>query len=108
MNDVYYETELKLNINIEPVGDMTMDEYEFTVEAYTSPMRVLTIPKAQAVRVDANNYFVPIDTAKVGAGRLMCRVIATIPDNDMPNASRREVVSINTGITIKEKWPVSL
>ena len=36
-------TELKLNINIEPMGSVTMDDYDFEVEVYCSIKRVLTI-----------------------------------------------------------------
>ena len=103
MNDVNRRTQIKLNIHIEPVGSLTMDDYDFTVEAYTSLMKIVTFKKADTIRVDESNYFLPIDTAMLGTGRLMCSVIATLPDPDMPEGTRREVTAIDTGINIVAK-----
>ena len=93
-------TELKININIQPIDNITMDDYEFTVEMYCSPKRTLTIKKADAIRADANNYIVCIDTEMIGAGDLKCKVTANIPDGDFPDMFRTEVVAIDTGISI--------
>lgn len=93
-------TELKLNINIEPIGDITMDDYDFEVQVYCSIKRVVIIQKKDAVRVDSNNYIVLVDTTETGAGELKCKVTAHIPDADFSDGLRTEVVGINTGITI--------
>ena len=93
-------TELKINVNIEPIGDVTMDDYDFVVEMYCSPKKVVTIPKSETIRMDDSNYVVIVDTEEVGAGDLKCKVTAQIPDGDFPDALRTEVVAINTNITI--------
>jgi hypothetical protein len=93
-------TELKLNIHIEPIGDTTMDDYNFEVEVYCSPKRPIIIPKANAIRIDSDNYVVLVDTNVVGAGDLKCKVTAQVPDGDFPDMLRTEVVCIDTGINI--------
>lgn len=93
-------TELKLNIHIEPIGDTTMDDYNFEVEVYCSPKRPIIIPKANAIRIDSDNYVVLVDTNVVGAGDLKCKVTAQVPDGDFPDQLRTEVVCVDTGINI--------
>lgn len=97
---VFLGTELKLNINIEPIGDVTMDDYDFEVEIYCSSKKVVDITKKEAIRVDSNNYIILIDTNVVGAGDLKCKVIAYIPDNDFADGLRTEISIIDTGINI--------
>lgn len=97
-------TELKLNIHIEPIGDTTMDDYDFEVEVYCSPKRPIIIPKANAIRVDSDNYVVLVDTNIVGAGDLKCKVTAHIPDGDFNDGLRTEVVAVSTGITIIKQF----
>lgn len=93
-------TELKLNIHIEPIGDITMDDYNFEVEVYCSPKRQVIISKANSIRVDSDNYIVLVDTNVVGAGDLKCKVTAYVPDGDFPDQLRTEVVCVDTGINI--------
>lgn len=97
-------TELKLNINIEPMGSMTMDDFDFEVEVYCSIKRVITIQKKDAIRVDQNNYMVLVDTSETGAGDLKCKVTAHIPDGDFNDGLRTEVVAVSTGITIIKQF----
>ena len=99
-NSPFLGTELKLNIHIEPIGSTTMDDYEFEVEVYCSPKKTIVIPKADAIKIDENNYVVLVDTNIVGAGDLKCKVTASVPDADFPDMMRTEVVAIDTGINI--------
>ena len=97
---VFLGTELKLNVNIEPIGSVTMDEYDFEIEVYCSPKRTISINKEEAIRVDANNYIVLVDTEVIGAGDLKCKVKAEIPDADFDDRRRTEIVAVETGIQI--------
>lgn len=99
---IFIGTELKLNIHIEPIGDVTMDDYNFDVEVYCSPVRPIKVTKSDALRIDSDNYVVLVDTNVVGAGDLKCKVIAYIPDGDFPDTLRTEVVCIDTGIDIEK------
>lgn len=98
--EIFLGTELKLNVNIEPLGTVTMDDFDFDVEVYCNPSKSLTIPKKATIRIDESNYIVRIDTNIVGLGCLKCKVIAQIPDGDFDDAKRTEVVVIDSGIHI--------
>lgn len=98
--EVFLGTELKLNVNIEPLGAVTMDDFDFEVEAYCNPSKSLVILKKDSIRVDENNYIVRVDTNKVGLGYLKCKVTANIPDSDFSDGKRTEVDSVCTGIVI--------
>lgn len=100
METIGLGTELKLNINIEPLGDITMDDYDFEVDIYCSLKRVQTIVKDDAIRVDENNYIVCIDSSLLGHGDLKAKITARIPDGDFDDNYRTEVVYLNTDITI--------
>ena len=98
--EVFLGTELKLNINIEPIGTVTMDTYNFEVEVYCSPKKTIIVKKNDAIRIDESNYVILIDTNVVGAGDLKCKVTAQVPDADFSDMIRTEVVAMDTGIKI--------
>jgi hypothetical protein len=100
MKDVFLGTELKLNISIDPIGDISMDNYDFEVEVYCSPKKAITTPKAEMKRVDKDNYIILVDTNVIGTGDLKCRIVAYIPDSDFSDALRTEVQIIDTGINV--------
>lgn len=93
-------TEIKLNLNIEPVGAFTMDSYDWVAEVFSNSQKSLIINKSEAIKVDESNYTLLIDTNKVGIGVLKCKVTAQIPDSDFPDMYRTEVNTINTGVEI--------
>lgn len=99
---VFLGTELKLNINIEPIGDMTMDDYDFEVEFIVVLFKSssLVIKKEKAKRVDSNNYIVCFNSADLGVGKVKCRVTAYLPDGDFSDGKRTEITEIYTGIEI--------
>lgn len=102
MAKVFLGTELKLNINIEPIGEMTMDNYDFNVELICGTFKrsTLVIEKNKAKRVDENNYIVCFDTSELGVGMLNCRVSAFIPDGDFKDGKRKEITDVHIGIEI--------
>lgn len=99
-SNVFLGTEIKLNVSIKPIADLTMDDYDFTIDAYCTISKMVTVSKAQAIRIDESNYVVLIDTAQTGAGRLRCKVKAEIPDEDFDDRLRTEIVVVDTGIEI--------
>lgn len=103
-NKIFLGTELKLNINIEPIDNTSMDDYDFTVDVYCSPQKSITITKKDAIRIDENNYIILVDTTQLGTGNIKCKVTAYIPDPDFKDQERTEVVCINTNIKIVEDY----
>ena len=102
MSRVFQGTELKLNVHIEPIGELTMDDYHFRVEVIcgTFKKQSLTIDKEQAIRVDGSNYAVCFDTSSLGTGSLKCRITAEIPDSDFEDGYRTEITEVDAGIDI--------
>lgn len=103
---IYQGTELKLNINIEPLGELTMQEYDFTCSAYCYTSKTVVATKAECVMVDANNYLFLVDTNLTGIGNLYVKVEAQIPDVAFAQSDnlRSEVKIVDTGITIVAKY----
>lgn len=93
-------TKFKLNINIEPIGDITMDDFDFEVDVYCSQKRVTTITKEAAIRLDESNYVIRVDSEPLGHGDVKAKVTAYIPDDDFEDGTRKEVAFLATDITI--------
>lgn len=101
--DVIEGTEIKVNVSIEPMGELTMDSYDFVANFYCSPLRQVKIAKEDAIRVDANNYICCIDTGETGVGHLKLQVEARIPDGDFPDSLRTEISLTALDINIKHR-----
>lgn len=104
-NIVFLGTEIKLNIHIDPIGELTMEDYDFTVEAYCSAKKSLIINKSDAIPVvgadgKTNDYIILIDTSEIGTGNLKCKITAYIPDGDFKDEERTEVSIKESGIEI--------
>lgn len=93
-------TEVKINVHLERMGEVTMDNYEWSAEVYTIATKVVKVSKGEAIRVDEDNYVVTVDTAKTGVGGLRMRVTADVPDGDFADGLRREIVLLNTDIEV--------
>ena len=94
-------TELKLNIAIEPIGEIHASSYDFNVEFYCSTKRVKTITKQELLPIDDDNFIACLDTSEVGAGELKCKITAYIPDEDFTDDGlRTEVLEIITNYDI--------
>lgn len=98
--NIFLGTELKLNVNIEPMGELTMEDYDWSVEVYCSTKRVVTVEKKEAIKVDSNNYVILVDSAELGAGDIKCKVTAYMPDLDFSDNYRTEVLIIDTGLNV--------
>jgi hypothetical protein len=58
------------------------------------------LPKDKTVRLDANNYLLPLDTQELGHGVIKIKLTAFLPDKDFVDNIRTEVVFIDTNIEI--------
>lgn len=99
-NRIIAGTEIKLNVHAEPIGDVHMEDYAFTVEVYTSPTKSIALRKEDLIYDDKDNYIVCLDSSKLGVGRLKCKLTAQIPDGDFNDSLRTEIAVIDTGIDI--------
>lgn len=94
---IFIPSEVKVFVNLDRIGSLTMDDYDFSIECYTdmSP-RVVTFGKSDALRMDEDTYFVVLNTGLLAPGMLKVRVTANIPDSEI-NRSRKEVIVFDTG-----------
>lgn len=101
MTDIIRGTELKFNLNIEPISDVSMSFFNFNVVAYClgTPQRVKVL-KSDCTEIDADNFTVPLDTAALGLGQLILDVYAFIPDQDFIDDYRTEICRIETDVII--------
>lgn len=98
---IYLGTELKLNVNIAPIGGVSMDIFDFVVEAYCTPTRSQIITKEDAIKIDKDNFIVVVKTDVVGTGDLKVKITAQLPDGDLEDdALRTEVTCVETNIKI--------
>jgi hypothetical protein len=93
-------TEFKININIEPIGYITMDDYDFNIEVYCSPKRAVVISKEKSVRVDKDNYIILVDSNDIGVGDVKAKVTTYLPDEDFEDGTRTNVSFLSTDIKI--------
>jgi hypothetical protein len=101
MAKIFWGTEVKLNISIDAIGELTMDDYDFEVTITAQwPKNKIVIKKDQAIRIDENNYVITLDTTDVGTGNVSCKIVAYLPDDDFEDGFRTEVVVVNPNITI--------
>jgi hypothetical protein len=89
MNRVFTGTEIKVNVSIEPIDGLSMQDYDFEVYFFCSPVYKQVITKEQAKMVDKDNYLCLVDTRVVGVGNLKCMVIAHLPDADFDGDHQR-------------------
>lgn len=99
-NECISGTQLKLNIHIDPLGDLHMEDYDFECKFYIFPKRFITITKQEMVKIDADNYVVIVDTTDLGIGLLHMSLIAHLPDQDFSDITRKEIACVDTGITV--------
>lgn len=85
-------SKIKINVSATPIGDIHMDNYDFSVAFFTpNGKSELVILKDALLREDADNYVAIVDTSLLGLGRIMFRVNALLPDLDFQGGFREEV-----------------
>lgn len=101
MEDIIRGTDLKFNLHVEPLDGVSMEDYDFSVQAYCGQKRrSYTVDKADCYKEDADNYTVEIDTTPLDLGRLTIDVTVYLPDYKMPDSIRTEVLRFDTGLNI--------
>lgn len=97
----------KMNVSMSPIDDNTLENTEWDVEVFSQKTQQgVVIPKSEATREDANNYRIPIDSAKIGIGKYYYIHTVKIPDADFPDGYRIEKWQKFSGVTIYGKYDV--
>ena len=95
-------TEAKIQLEINPISNISADVFDWVVELYTNPKKRVVISKYECSPIEGTDrqYYVPFDTAKVGVGELTAEVVAEIPDALFADKLRTERVRIEEIATI--------
>lgn len=99
-NIVSLGTELKVNISMEPMQGHTLASTDWFCEFSANRAKVKVL-KADAIKVDDNNYICTVDSRAVGRGELMAHIEVQIPDSDFADGYRTEALTFSTGINIE-------
>lgn len=99
-SQVFFGSEIKLNVGIEPIGGYHMEDFDFECEFYCFSNRRVTLGKDSLIRQDEDNYLAVLDSKSLGTGGLKCKITAHIPDGDCDDGLRTEVLILDTGIQI--------
>lgn len=100
MNDIQ---EYKLNVHVEPIAGYHMEELNFKCVLFVYPNKAVEVGKAMMVKVDEDNYIIPLTAELVkiiGRGQLKLKIIGEIPDSDFPDGLRTEIAEICTDVVI--------
>lgn len=98
--EIFIGTKFKLNVFIEPIDGVTMEDYDFEIDVWTSSKKVVHYTKEDTIKVDDNNRIILVDTEELGAGDLKYKVRALIPDGHFPERVRPEVYMKEIGIKV--------
>lgn len=92
--------EAKLRLNIQPIGGVPVDSFDFEVRAFVHEGRYYEVRKDQ-MEMDGDGAFLFIvDTAQVGVGVMLAKVIAHVPDLLVGDGIRQVQSVIATNIYI--------
>lgn len=108
-NNVFIGTELKLTLSISPIEGVSMSDYNWEVDVFTSSKKVITLKKEDCVYLDDDSYLLLINSEDLGIGEIKCKVTAYIPDEHFQDYGdkdgiRKEVLGIHTGVFITKDY----
>lgn len=94
-------TTLKILVSADLGGGVHMDDVDFTCVFFRSePRASQTVQKSEMIRIDQDKYIAEVATNVIGAGAYYIKFTAYIPDSDIKDGIREEVVTIPTGIKV--------
>ena len=107
---IFLGTEIKLRIEMEPIGDINMSDCDFMLEAYSGNNKNKIVLKKEGENKDKaivnsgeNAYIFLIDSSQLGVGNLKCKLTLKVNDGDFNDYKRTEVSILNPNILIKDE-----
>lgn len=86
---IYQGTELKFTLDIQSDGfSMADDDFKVVIK---NTKKSVTIPKADMILDENENYLFTVDTGFMGTGEYWITTIAYVPDDDFDDGLRTEV-----------------
>ncbi|MBR6732149.1 MAG: hypothetical protein IKL91_05495 [Bacteroidales bacterium] len=99
--------DFKLKITQPTINDKyNLSNTEWSVDVFVSSSSVLTIEKDEAKKVDDNNYLIPVESSKLGAGKYYTILTIKVPDSDFAKGYRTESWQRYSGVTVYKRYEV--
>lgn len=96
-------TQLKINVNVEPIGSIHLSNCQFKCTFFINPKKTIELEKSSMIKVDDDNYIALIDSSLLGTGTIRMTIEVDIPDTDFPSGLRKEIDTVCTGIIIQSR-----
>lgn len=88
-------SDVKFAISLTLPCGLTMEEVDFKARFYIDFNKYILIDKKDMI-IDDGAYICVINTIKLGIGEIKCRITTVLPDSDMPNGKRTEIIDVAT------------
>lgn len=95
-------TELKINVNVKPIGNIHLSNCDFTCTFFVSSAKTVVKNKSDMIKVDDDNYIALINSEDLGVGTIKMTIKVLVPDQAFEDNYRTEIETVTTGITIKK------
>lgn len=101
---VFLGADFSVAVKAEPLAGLTMAEYDFEVEVWSSiRARSVKFKKSQLTRDSEYIYIASLNSADIGLGPVKVRMIAQIPDGMFKDGLRTDIDEVVTNIVIVNK-----
>lgn len=94
----YLGEEIKVKVRAKPIDGMSLADYEWVAQLWTSSYRVVEVPKRECIPMDDGVYVILLDTMKVGVGSLKLKIVGELPDCDFEDGYKT-TIGVAKGIT---------
>lgn len=91
-------TVLKVNVTAELGNNLHLSDVDFEVKMYAN--KSVDFRKSDLIKVDKDNYIAVVNSNDIGTGEYFVKLTVHIPDADVEDGIRTEIVKIPTGIRI--------
>ena len=96
-------TDLKISVNVQPIGGVPLSECDFSCTFFVMPNNSVTLNKSEMKKVDSDTYLALVDSNKLGVGSVKMTIEIEVPDTDFTDSTRTEIETICTGIIIRKR-----
>lgn len=93
-------TELKVNINVEPIDNVHLSQCDFTCTFFVNPNKSVILKKEDLIPLDDDNYMALLNSEDLGVGTIKMTIKILVPDNNFKDGTRTEIETICTDINI--------
>lgn len=96
-------SQFKINVYLEPIGNVHLEDCDFTCTFFTSHNKFIKVYKSDMIRADKDNFIALVDSSKLGVGTIKMTMEVDVIDSDFKSGVRKEIKTVCTGIKICAK-----